>query len=122
MTKKTIDLISDFIADYDIKDISHISRFGNTTIIYTKDECCHSMHTLSALNNLLPKNRFLRIHPMHIVSLQYITGFYKKWIVVGGFYLPTTPVHIARFKKELLNQINQQYIFFSAKNIAMHLS
>jgi len=103
------------------EEITHASKYGNETMIYTVSTHYKTSNNLREILNELPVNDFFRIHRSHIVALKFMNGVKRNRIVVGDFFLPVTKYYkvplLARFA-EIINR----NIFFTNKTLTAHES
>ena len=67
----------------DFKEITHISKDGCESIIYTVTGKFRVYSSLQDLLNDLPVNDFFRVSKSHIVSLQFMNGVKGNKIIVA---------------------------------------
>lgn len=90
----------------ELDEILHLQSDKNYTDIYLKDQQrITSTKTLKFYEQLLPSDKFLRIHQKHLVNLQCIKKYLKE---DGGYVLLTdnSKLEVSRRKKEdLMNSL-----------------
>ena len=92
-------------------EITHVSKYGGETVIYTKARSYRTYHSLQEILNDLPVNEFFRVHRSHILSLQYMKGIRRNKIMVTQFYLPVTKHYKIQLCKKLAMIIDRNYLF-----------
>lgn len=93
------------ISFIELDEIMHLKSDKNYTDIFIKNEQrITSTKTLKFYEDLLPSDKFLRIHQKHIVNLDYIRKYLKE---DGGYVLLVNNVklEVSRRKKENLMNI-----------------
>jgi DNA-binding LytR/AlgR family response regulator len=69
-------------------DILYIQSFGNYVRIYTDLNNYFASFTTHEIEQLLPEEKFLRIHKSYIVALEKITLYNRSSVIVGNHDLP----------------------------------
>ena len=69
-------------------DILFIEAYGNYTKVYSRQEMIISHEKISALENLLPKEDFIRVHKSFIVAIQKIKMIEGNRISIDDHYIP----------------------------------
>jgi two-component system, LytTR family, response regulator len=83
-----------------INDIVYIESVKDYLTVHTLSGNIVAKHTISAFEQLLPENEFIRIHRSFIVSIGKIKGFNAHNIDIGGKELPIGPnYHTQVFEK-----------------------
>ena len=82
----------------DINEITHIESLGNYITIHTSQNKITSKQTLTQFLELLPKDKFIRIHKSFIVSLESIQYIEGNKAFVENKYIPIGKA----FKESLL--------------------
>lgn len=93
-------------------EITHVSRYGNETVIYTVNNCFRTYHSLQDVLNDLPVNEFFMVHRSHIVSLKHMRGVRRKRIVVGEYYVPVSKFYKAQLLVSLGEILDREYFFY----------
>ena len=91
--------------------ITHVSKYGYESVIYTGDEQYQTRLSLQEIMNELPVNNFFRIHKSYIISLRHIIGVSKKRIIVGEYSLPASGYYKLQVIKRLQNLLDKEYEF-----------
>ena len=86
-----------------VRDVTHISKNGHESFLYTPDKLYVSTQSLQELLHQLP-NYFCRIHRSHIISTHYLRGHYHTRVKVHLTFLPLSRY----FKPLLVNSLRQQ--------------
>jgi DNA-binding LytR/AlgR family response regulator len=71
-----------------INDILWIESLRDYVKVITKEQTYVSKQKISLLEEMLPDNKFVRIHRSFIISLSKITSFYSYSVDVNGHELP----------------------------------
>ncbi|WP_422106824.1 LytR/AlgR family response regulator transcription factor [Winogradskyella sp.] len=71
-----------------LNDIIFIESLKNYVRVKTKDKEITGYGSISAMEELLPKEHFIRVHRSFIVSVEYITSFSPTQIDLGGIVIP----------------------------------
>ena len=92
--------------------ITHVSKYGKETVIYTTTHRYKTYHSLQEIANDLPVNEFYRVHRSHIVALGAVNEVWKGRISVNNYYLPFS----RGYKKVLANKfallLDKHFNFF----------
>lgn len=73
------------VVSIQFEKITHISKYGNETVIYTHSGSYKTINSLQEIMNDLPVYDFFRVHRSHITSIRNIDGVKRKRIVVGEY-------------------------------------
>jgi two-component system LytT family response regulator len=71
-----------------LSDILYTDSLKDYITIHTPTGNITAKHTLTAFEEMLPENEFLRIHRSFIVSIKKITGFTASTVEIAGNELP----------------------------------
>ena len=93
---QTVSFQNDFVLvkeDYqtikiDFKDILYIESMADYIRIATPGKKHTVLATLKSIDNLLPRNIFMRIHRSYIIALHKISSFNKKSIKIDDTHIP----------------------------------
>lgn len=69
-------------------DILYIEGMSNYVTIHTENEKIYSLQTFQNLLDLLPSNRFVRIHKSYIISIEKIEQISKNQVYVKNISIP----------------------------------
>ena len=94
-------------------EITHVSKYGNETVIYTKVNNYRTYLSLRELLNDLPVNDFFRVHKSHVISLRHMNGFRKKRVDINGDYLPISYYYKTQLCTQLQQIINKNLNFYT---------
>lgn len=94
-------------------EITHVSKYGNESVVYTTESCYRSYYSLQEILNELPVNDFFRIHRSHIISLKYMNGVKRKRIKAGDYYLPVSKYFKIQLIKRLQQLLDKECSFFN---------
>jgi DNA-binding LytR/AlgR family response regulator len=72
----------------DLNDLLYIEAYGNYTKLFLKEEMLVSHEKISAFEELLPKETFLRVHKSFIVALEKIKLIEGNQIQIGTDKIP----------------------------------
>ncbi|MFT5668101.1 MAG: DNA-binding LytR/AlgR family response regulator [Vicingaceae bacterium] len=72
----------------DLSDLLYIEAYGNYTKLFMKDEMLVSHEKISAFEELLPQDTFLRVHKSFIVALEKIKLIEGNQIQIGTDKIP----------------------------------
>lgn len=112
-TRQSITLTSNGIVQrIPLGEITHISTFGNESVLYTKESEYRTHYSFRKLQEQLPATVFFRIHRSHIISLQHMKGMKKKRIGVGRYYLPVSPSCKQQLLTRLQRSVDRAFVFF----------
>ena len=70
------------------EDIYYIEAEGNYINFIMKNSKLLSRMTFTEIENLLPKNKFVRIHRSYLVSRTHIDKIERHQVFINGIYLP----------------------------------
>ncbi|MCK0147629.1 LytTR family DNA-binding domain-containing protein [Arenibacter sp. F26102] len=71
-----------------LEDILYIESYKDYIVIHKKTDVVKVKLTISAVEKMLPKNLFLRIHRSFIVSTNSVTAYTKNDVEIGKIELP----------------------------------
>lgn len=90
----------------DISDIRYIEGLKDYVAIHIPGKKIVSLQTMKALEALLPRSRFIRIHNSYIVALQAIDSVDKEKVQIGNIFLPVSD----SYKKGLKEMVEKRQI------------
>lgn len=76
------------IIKLDLSSILYIEGLKDYVSIYTADERILTLQTMKKMEELLPSNRFARVHKSYIVSLEKINSIERQRIYIGKATIP----------------------------------
>ena len=86
------------------EDIAYIESLSEyVKICMTNQESIVTLMSLKALEDILPKNKFMRVHRSFIVNLHKITTVERNRIIFNKKYIPVSDQYKDRFKKFIDN-------------------
>lgn len=97
-----------------IKDIVHIEKSANDTVIRTRQQEFITYHSLQELLRELPENEFARVHRSHIVSLSAVLEFRGDHIRLGHRKVPLTAYYKKQIMIKLGRILEQEYAWVQA--------
>lgn len=100
------------VVNIEFSQITHISKYGSETVIYTMASEYRTRYSLQEIMNDLPVNDFFRIHRSHIIALHFMNGVKKKWICVGEYLLPISKYYKGQVIKSLQSFLDKEFEFF----------
>ena len=103
------------VVNISIIEITHVSKYGNETVIYTSNNNYRTYHSIQEILNDLPVNDFFRVHKSHVISLKYMNGVKRNRIVMGEYQLPVSKYYKLRLLSAMKSILNEGY-----KTIALH--
>lgn len=84
-----------------LNDILYIEGLKDYVKIYTHGKTILTLNSLKRLQELLPENRFVRVHRSFIVALQKIDSIQRNRIVIGKTYVPVGENFKNAFKQSI---------------------
>lgn len=91
-----------------VNDILWIESLRDYVKVITADQAYISKQKISFLEEMLPENKFVRIHRSFIVSLSRITSFYSYSVEVNGRELPVG----RNYKQEMQKRLKGEHLHF----------
>lgn len=85
-----------------IDDIRYIESLKDYVRIFVKDQQIITKQTITALEDMLPENEFVRIHRSFIVSLKKVDSYDHHSVFISKIELPVGPLFRQEFMKRLL--------------------
>ena len=84
-----------------VADITHIHSQGNYLDVYTRSGRTVTRMTLSQIQEILPTDRFLRIHNSFVINLSSIDRIENNQVFIGGEGIPVG----AKFREAFFKRI-----------------
>jgi len=84
-----------------VDDIQYIESLKDYLRIIVGEQQVITKQTISALEEMLPENDFMRIHRSFIVSLKKIDSYNQHAVFIGKTELPVGPLYKQEIKKRL---------------------
>ena len=81
-----------------LKDILYIEGLKDYIKIHTPEKTILTLNSLKRLQEILPENRFVRVHRSFIVALQKIDSIQRNRIVIGKTFVPVGENYKNAFK------------------------
>lgn len=101
-TEQTITVKSGYdLYKLNYADISYIESDSEYVNYHTADKKIMSNQSLKALENILPKTLFVRVHRSFIVNRKMVTGLKGRDLMLGNVEIPVSDSYYERVKKEL---------------------
>lgn len=92
------------IIKLNLSSILYIEGLKDYVSIYTTDERILSLQTMKKMEELLPDNRFVRVHKSYIVSLEKINSIERQRIFIGRNTIPIGESYYKDFIRLIGNQ------------------
>lgn len=83
----------------DFDELIRIESMSNYVTLYTPSEKIMTLENLGDLEEILPAERFVRVHRSHLVALDKINFVERNRIVIGETYIPISDSYKERFWK-----------------------
>ncbi|MCZ8022928.1 MAG: LytTR family DNA-binding domain-containing protein [Cyclobacteriaceae bacterium] len=87
-----------------VEDILFIESIKDYVKVISKDKCTITKQTMASLEDMLPKNNFIRIHRSFFVNVQAIESFTNQSVCIGKQELPIGPL----YKNELMDRLKEK--------------
>lgn len=81
-----------------LNDILYVEGLKDYVTIHTKTQKVITLQRLKSLEELLPADKFMRIHHSYIISLQAIEAVHKGEVKIGNALLPVSESYKKAFK------------------------
>jgi DNA-binding LytR/AlgR family response regulator len=88
-----------------LNDILYIEGLKDYIKIHTAGKTILTLNSLKRLQEILPENRFVRVHRSFIVALQKIDSIQRNRIVIGKTFVPVGENYKNTFK-DTISSIN----------------
>lgn len=85
-------------------DILYLEAAGNYVTFVLKDKKVMSRSTFSEIVNLLPTDKFVRVHRSYIVSVKGVDKLERHQVTIGGLTVPISEA----YRQDLILAINKQ--------------
>ncbi|MBA3649325.1 MAG: response regulator transcription factor [Chitinophagales bacterium] len=82
-------------------DIVYIEGMKDYLKIFVKDKLLVIHQTMKKIEDLLPKNKFIRVHKSYIISLDAVTSITGNFVEINGKEIPIG----ANYKDQLINMV-----------------
>ncbi|MGA0557467.1 LytR/AlgR family response regulator transcription factor [Larkinella sp. VNQ87] len=83
---------------FDYNTIDYIQAFGTYCKVYVAQKVIVVNEIISQLENLLPRQRFLRIHKSYLINLSKINSYTYRHAVIGVAKIPLGAAYRERFE------------------------
>jgi DNA-binding LytR/AlgR family response regulator len=87
-----------------IDNILYIESIKDYVKVITKDKSVITKQTMASLEDMLPKNNFIRIHRSFFVSIKAIESFNNQNVYIGKQELPIGPL----YRNELMGRLKEK--------------
>jgi DNA-binding LytR/AlgR family response regulator len=77
----------------ELDDILYIEGQKNYVFVYTKTQRIMSLQVMKQLEEVLPPNRFVRVHKSYIIALDKITSIERQEILIKDRIIPIGGVY-----------------------------
>jgi DNA-binding LytR/AlgR family response regulator len=84
-----------------LEDITHIEALGNYVRVHTPQKIYTVLAPLKDIEQMLPSDKFFRVHRSFIVALKHISAIHNVELMVGNTTIPIGKT----FKEDLLKRI-----------------
>jgi len=91
----------------DLDEIYFVMGLKNYVSIFLKSNRIVSLQTMKQMEELLPTNRFIRVHRSYLVALDKINSVEKQQIHLKDKVIPIGNIYLSMFMKKLGNMSNQ---------------
>ncbi len=95
--------IDSLLVSFNINDIYYIEAYGDYIKLHTKDKTHISYAKLKSVEEVLPRNRFIRIHRSYIIQIDKIQTMNQQNVQINNKILPIS----LTYKDELLQKIRK---------------
>lgn len=85
-------------------NILYIESIKDYVKVITKDKSVITKQTMASLEDMLPKNNFIRIHRSFFVSIKAIESFNNQNVYIGRQELPIGPL----YRNELIERLKEK--------------
>ncbi|WP_299524048.1 LytTR family DNA-binding domain-containing protein [Winogradskyella sp.] len=82
-------------------DILYLKGLSDYVAIQTKEGKVLTLQNMKDFEQILPKNKFIRVHKSYIVSLEHIEFIERNRIVIEGEYIPIGATYKDAFWKQI---------------------
>lgn len=82
-----------------LNELRYVEALGDYVKLVTEHDSMVVLSTMKSFNDLLPANKFLRIHKSYIINLEKVVKYNSKTVELGKDSLP-----ISRYRKEELSK------------------
>lgn len=86
-----------------VDDIQYIESLKDYVRIFVKDQQIITKQTITALEEMLPENDFVRVHRSFIVSVKKIDSYTHHAVFLGKTELPVGPL----YKQEIMKRLSR---------------
>jgi DNA-binding LytR/AlgR family response regulator len=86
------------------RDIAYIEGMKDYLKIYVKEKLLVVHHTMKRIEELLPRNQFMRVHKSYIVSLNAVNSIVGNIVEINGKEIPIG----ANYKEQLIKIVFKQ--------------
>jgi DNA-binding LytR/AlgR family response regulator len=91
----------------ELDDIYYVMGLKNYVSILTKSHRMVSLQTMKQIEELLPANRFIRVHRSYFVAIDKIISVEKQQIQMKDKLIPIGNIYLTHFMKKLLRSNKQ---------------
>ncbi len=86
----------------ELDDIYYVMGLKNYVSIFVKSHRIVSLQTMKQIEEILPANRFIRVHRSYFVALDKIISIEKQQIRIKDKQIPIGNIYLPQFMKKLL--------------------
>lgn len=88
-----------------VEDILYVEGLKDYVTLYTRQQKIVTLQRLKSLEEILPRDQFIRIHHSYIVAIKAIDSIQKGEVLIGHARLPVSDSYKKAFKERIdLNQ------------------
>lgn len=84
-----------------LADILYVESMKDYSKIYTAKQCVVTQMTLSEMENILPANRFVRMHRSYMINVRQVTAYNSTEVELGLVTLPIGKSYAERLTEML---------------------
>jgi two-component system LytT family response regulator len=84
-----------------ISDIQYIESIGNYVQVYTNEKTITTYFSLNQIIELLPEDKFIRIHKTYIINMDFIDQYEKHRLKIRNKFLPIGTTYRQHFSQRL---------------------
>lgn len=85
-----------------VNDITHVEKMDDYLVIHhSKEKPTLTLMTISQIQNMLPKEEFIRIHRSHLVAINRINSMKGRTIKIENFELSIGKKYLAQLRERI---------------------
>lgn len=82
-----------------LNDIMYVEGLKDYVRIHTPQQKTVTLQQLKVLEELLPKDKFIRVHHSYIISIDWVTVVHRQKVEMGNISIPISDTYRKNFKK-----------------------